>query len=407
MIEITNKTKCCGCEACKNICPKQCINMKADEEGFNYPSIDRDVCINCHLCEKICPILNTSKRNGVIKAVAFQHHNTETRLQSASGGAFSAIAEYVLERNGVVYGVVFSSTWKIVHTRAESKNELYKMRGSKYVQSEINSAYCDCKNDLKNNRLVCFSGTPCQIEGLLNYLGGNNDHLITVDLVCHGVSSPKVWSIYLDDIIRKQGATIVEYSFRSKKTGYHDFGTEIQFSNGECIYTHDKGEKKDFMHLAYFNEICSRPSCHDCAFKTLERRSDFTLFDLWHMSDFDEQHEDDKGTTAVFVHSLKGRNIIDSLALKHVIVDINPQKAMRLDGNNIEFSMRPNKRREEFFHDLNVLSIDDLMEKYFKHNTTKKSSSLLKTVLKHLGIFNEAKTLVYKMSKYRNRNRFK
>ena len=407
MIEIAKKIDCCGCEACKSICPKKCITMKADTEGFGYPFVNKRECIDCHLCEKICPILNKMERNKVINAVAFQHSNKEIRLESASGGAFSAIAEYVLERNGVVYGAIFSKTWEIEHTRIESTKNLYKMRGSKYVQSKIGNTYCQCKKDLQENRIVCFSGTPCQIEGLLNYLGDKFENLITIDLVCHGVPSPKVWSIYLADVEKKENATIAGYSFRSKKTGYHDFGTEILLSNGKSIYTHDKGVEKDFMHLAFFNELCSRPSCHDCAFKTLERRSDFTLFDLWHMSDFNAKYEDDKGTSAVFIHSLKGYNIIRELAQKHTVVEIDYQKAMELDGNNIEFSMIPNKRREEFFLDLDNLSIDELKVKYFSNRRVVNQSVVIKKMLKKIGIFNSTKKFVYTISKYRSRGRFK
>ena len=405
MIDIKKKIQCCGCEACKNICPKSCIEMIEDNEGFLYPKVDLVQCIGCNLCEKICPIINKKERNGILDAVAFQHSNNEVRYESASGGAFSAISEYIIEKKGVVYGVVFSDDFEIIHTRLDNIKELKNMRGSKYVQSKIYNSYALCKEDLKAGKLVCFSGTPCQIEGLLNYLGKDYQNLLTVDLVCHGVPSPKVWKKYILDLETKQESKIIRYSFRSKKTGYHDFGTEIHFANGTEIYTHDKGDKKDFMHLAFFNELCSRPSCHDCAFKTLNRRSDFTLFDLWHLAEFVPQYEDDNGTSAVFAHSEKAVVILDELMKKHRLIKIDYKKAMDLDGNNIEFSMRPNKRRAEFFLDLDKMAIDEMMTKYFGRSKKNVDLTLLKRILKKIGIFDCTKKMVYSLSKYKNRNK--
>ena len=399
---------CTGCGSCSDSCHNKAIKM-VPRNGFGhlYPYVEKDKCIECGACEKSCPFVEkTLEQIPPQKCYAAWVKDIEENRKSTSGGMATLFAQRIIDLGGVVYGCANIGI-EFKHVRVDNREALESLRGSKYVQSKIGNTYCQCKKDLQENRIVCFSGTPCQIEGLLNYLGDKFENLITIDLVCHGVPSPKVWSIYLADIEKKEKATIAGYSFRSKKTGYHDFGTEILLSNGKSIYTHDKGVEKDFMHLAFFNELCSRPSCHDCAFKTLERRSDFTLFDLWHMSDFNAKYEDDKGTSAVFIHSLKGYNIIRELAQKHTVVEIDYQKAMELDGNNIEFSMIPNKRREEFFLDLDNLSIDELKVKYFSNRRVVNQSVVIKKMLKKIGIFNSTKKFVYTISKYRSRGRFK
>lgn len=398
MIKIEQKTKCCGCEACAAVCPKQCIEMKADYEGFLYPQVSAG-CIDCGLCEKVCPIINPSDRMDVKKACALQIKDSNLRMESSSGGAFSAIANYVLQRKGTVYGVVIDEQMQIVHARAEFQEDLARMRGSKYVQSRIGDIYTRVKVDLDAGRKVLFSGTPCQVEGLLNYLRKPYDNLITADLVCHGVPSPKVWAKYIEYIEKKANSKIVSYSFRSKKTGYHDFGTEILFANGMELYTHDKGEEKDFMHIAFFNEICSRPSCHDCQFKTVSRRSDFTLFDCWHVSEFDKSMEDDLGTSAVFFHTDKSIELLKAVQDSVTYVEVDVKKITELDGNNVVYSMKPNAQRKGFFADLDVLSVDELQEKYLKPKKKNIGVVAVKQILRKMGIFEDIKQTVYKITK--------
>ncbi len=399
MINITIKTECCGCEACASVCPKQCINMKADDEGFLYPEVDASLCVNCGMCEKICPIQNQSERTAVQHAYVMQHRDKELRVASSSGGAFSALANYVIGHGGTVYGVVFDDCMNVVHSRATNQEELALMRGSKYVQSKIDDVYVQAKNDLKKENTVLFTGTPCQIEGLLNYLGKDYSNLITADLVCHGVSSPKVWGKYLSDTENKYSSKIVEYSFRSKKTGFHDFGTEIVFANGTKRYTHDKGEDKDFMHLAYFNEICSRPSCHDCKFKTAARRSDFTLFDCWHVAAFDKSVEDDLGTSSILLHTKKAMDLFENIKDKIWCKEVDARQLIELDGNNVEYSMKPNARRKEFFEELDGKSCDELQEIFFKSKRKSPIVIAVKWILRKVGIFEVVKRSVYQLTR--------
>ena len=221
MIEITEQVKCTGCSACANICPKQCISMVADLEGFLYPSVDTKECINCGLCEKICPILkkNPIKSDDII-AYAAMLNNTDIRLESSSGGVFTAIAESVIDKNGVVFGAELDENFNVIHTYVETKEELKKFRGSKYVQSVIGETYKRAKGFLDQGRFVLFTGTPCQIGGLYAYLNKDYDNLITQDLICHGVPSPMVWRKYLEFREDISHAGVRRMSFRHKKYGW-------------------------------------------------------------------------------------------------------------------------------------------------------------------------------------------
>lgn len=201
MIEIKKKSDCCGCTACAAICPKDAIIMKEDNEGFLYPTVDKETCINCGVCERVCPIkypIRQQKRKDDIYYIQCKDENI--RSQSTSGGMFTALAEFVIKKEGAVFGCAFqdASCDRVVHKMAEDMEDIHEFRGSKYVQSDVNNTYRQAKKCLKENRLVCYSGTPCQIAGLKKYLGRDYENLITVDVVCRAVPSPFVWKKYVE-----------------------------------------------------------------------------------------------------------------------------------------------------------------------------------------------------------------
>lgn len=399
MITINKKANCSGCEVCATVCPKNCISMEEDFEGFLYPVVDKSSCTNCGLCERLCPLIKKSNRNEVSNAYAVQHKSLDIRLNSSSGGAFTAIAEYALKKNGHVYGVVFDNNLKVVHSCASDGEQLAFMRGSKYVQSRVGETYKKIKVDLQNNLLVCFSGTPCQVEGLYNYLGKKYENLITIDFVCHGVASPKVWRKYISELEKKYNSNIMEYSFRSKKMGFHDFGTQIMFKDGREVFTHDKGTQKDFMHLAFFAEICSRPACHSCNFKGSKRVSDFTIFDCWHVEEFNDDMEDDKGTSMIFIHNSEGEKIFDEIKGSFKYSKVNYKKAIELDGLNILYSMIANKKREEFFQCLNEMSIDELQQKFLQLHKKNRLYVCIKKILISIKVLEILRRYKYKLYK--------
>ena len=203
MIQIVDKSQCCGCTACVSVCPKQCIAMQEDEEGFLYPVVDTSLCIDCNLCQKVCPELHPMNTRTPLHVYAAKHKDEQIRLASSSGGIFTLLAEKVIDEGGVVFGARFNASWEVVHDYTETKEGLTAFRGSKYVQSWLGNCFSKVRSFLSEGRKVMFTGTPCQVAGLKQYLRKEYDNLLTVDVVCHGVPSPKVWRMYLDEVARK------------------------------------------------------------------------------------------------------------------------------------------------------------------------------------------------------------
>lgn len=206
MINIHKETSCCGCAACANVCTRQAITMQRDKKGFLYPVIEAGKCNNCGLCEKICPMLNGNEERIPVHTFALKNKNEAVRMQSSSGGLFTILAEGILRENGVVYGAVFNEEWNVIHTRIDSTEELHRLRGSKYVQSVIGDIFKQVREDLKANKKVLFSGSPCQVAGLNAFLRKEYDNLTTVDFVCHGVPNPRIWEEYLQGEISARRA---------------------------------------------------------------------------------------------------------------------------------------------------------------------------------------------------------
>ena len=220
MLEIINKSNCCGCHACYNACPQNAIIMRKDELGFRYPVIDQEKCIECGLCKKVCPVLNKKKINNQPIAYACINKNDNVRRESSSGGIFTLIAEKILDLNGVVFGAQFDEKLNVSHAYVENKEDLYKLRKSKYVQSDIKDSYKKAKEFLDDDRFVLFTGTPCQVEGLYSYLRKDYNKLYTQDIICHGVPSPAVWKKYKEDVEKQKHMKVVNMNFRDKSNGW-------------------------------------------------------------------------------------------------------------------------------------------------------------------------------------------
>lgn len=324
MIKITDKHKCCGCTACVNVCPKNCISMSADREGFLYPLVDFVKCIDCGFCELVCPVLHPVN-NGIEPLVYAAINNDESvRLQSSSGGIFTLIAESVLDRGGVVFGACFDQNWNVVHDYTETKEGLTRFRGSKYVQSHVGICFTQVKTFLDSGREVLFSGTPCQVAGLKNYLRKPYSNLFTVDLVCHGVPSPEVWRRYLQEAvcrvygIKKKnvinlGEYISDISFRAKDKGWKKYNIKIIFCNG-------KVEMMPFFENPYMNVFLSdlslRPSCYACPTKLHHAQSDITLADFWGVNEIKPDIDDDKGCGLILISCKENFDILCKMDCK-------------------------------------------------------------------------------------------
>lgn len=361
MIAIKNKIDCCGCHACFNICPKGAIDMKEDEYGFKYPTINEDKCIDCGLCEKVCPIINKTKTNNKPKAYACINKNEDIRLKSSSGGIFTLIAEAILESRGVVFGVELDKNFNAVHSYVEKKEDLYKFRGSKYVQSAIGSTYKKAKEFLDEGRYVLFTGTPCQIEGLYSFLKKDYEKLYTQDIICHGVPSPRVWRKYKEEVEKENNSKIVEMNFRDKSNGWSNYSLKYIF-NDKNTYI-EKNFNSRYMR-AFLNNISLRDSCYECSFKKINRISNITLADFWGIQKLMPKLDDNKGTSLMIINNPKGEELLAKISKNIVLEEVDFNEAIQYNPSMFKSSSK-NKNRESFFEDLEKLEFNKLEKKYF------------------------------------------
>lgn len=387
MISINKKDNCCGCYACVNVCPKDCISMEEDSEGFNYPCVDKSKCVDCTLCEKVCPIINKDKvaqgSNEEDNTYVAYTKNATVRKNSSSGGMFTELAESVLKNNGVVFGCAFDDDFNAHHIMIDNISDLEKLRGSKYIQSQIESTYKEAERILKNGKLVLFSGVACQIAGLNSYLRKDYNNLITVDVLCHGVPSGKAWRKYIDDNQKRHNAKLNKYYFRNKDNGWKVFTVKQ-------MYMDNQGEsspfnKDSFMQL-FLGEVCLRPSCHNCRFKDIRRPSDITLGDCWGVQNYMPEMDDDKGTSVVIAHTKKGVNILNSVKNNLVIKKAKLDRALPPTADSRK-SVLPHKNREIFFKQLNEgKSVDELAilvkDRFKKPNIIKRIKRKAKKIIK-------------------------
>ena len=339
-----DKSSCCGCEACRNICPQRCITMREDLEGFVYPEVDVEACVDCNLCEAVCPVLYPGERRLPVEAFAARTFDESVRTVSSSGGIFSCLAEQILDRGGVVFGARFDEKWRVVHDYAETQEAIVRFRGSKYVQSRIGDTYLQAERFLKAGREVLFTGTSCQIAGLKRFLRREYDNLLAVDVICHGVPSPKVWRRYLDD--RTKGGTekISSVSFRDKLWGWRDFSLKIACEHQlyrECF-------KVDPFFGLFLENLILRPSCYFCLFKGGRSCSDMTLGDFWGIEQVHSWFDDNRGCSAVLVYDSAKRSLLDRADIRKVTYD------QVLAGNPaIERAVKPSINRDYLFGLLN------------------------------------------------------
>jgi coenzyme F420-reducing hydrogenase beta subunit len=362
MIETVLKdmTACTGCFACVNICPEKCIFMAVNEEGFWYPSVDGNRCTQCGQCVKACPIIKRKVIENNPKAFAVMAKNDKIRRESSSGGVFTLIAHQIIENNGVVFGAAFNADFELEHCFVDTKEELHKLRGSKYLQSKIGDSFSQAKMFLDEGRPVLFVGTPCQIAGIKNFLGKDYNHLFCIDFICHGVPSPLVFHKYLEHQRRKKKSPVQKVDFRDKRNGWELYGFSITYKNGKEYY---QNRNKNLYINVFLLDICLRPSCYDCQFKTLNRQSDITLGDFWHIDKILPHMNDDKGLSLVFVNSDGGKDMFKGI-LKQMIseeVDIRQMPPM---NKSITQSAKENPNRTAFFKEIQIKPIEKVISKY-------------------------------------------
>lgn len=329
MAHLTDTKKCTGCSACVNGCQKQCIEIFSDKDGFLQPVINRDNCISCGLCEKICPITNFPNLNEQeSKAFAAYSVDDTIRSDSSSGGVFSEIAKVILADEGFVYGAAYDKKFRVRHICIDAESDLWKLRGAKYVQSDVSSCFKKIKDQLVSEKSVLFSGTPCQVAGLKAFLQKEYDNLLTIDFVCHGVPSPLAWRKYVEWRADKDNAgKLPEHiNLRDKKTGW----SRYQYSNlyqyqGNNTYAALSGN--DLFMKLFVGDYINCTSCADCHFKGYNRVSDITLGDFWGIWDIAPDMDDNKGTSLVLIHSEAARQMMDKISDKIKMKEVTLQQA--------------------------------------------------------------------------------
>ena len=383
MINISDKSKCSGCHSCASICPKNCIEMVVDNEDLLYPQIDTSKCVNCGLCEKSCPIITRKEINKTendISAFAAYTKNEEIRLNSSSGGLFTEIATYVINNGGAVFGAAFNEDFSVSHQSATTVEELAKFRGSKYVQSTIGNTYNEVKSILKEGKLVLFTGTPCQIGGLYSYLNKDYDNLITQDIICHGAPSPMVWKKYKEYQENKNGSKLQSVQFRNKDTGWKTYSVVFSFENGsKCM----QKSENDMYIRSFISNLCLRPSCYDCSFKTAIRQSDITLADFWGIENVIPEMDNDKGNSLLLINSQKGKALFEKIKDNITYKEADLNEALKYNSAATQSVQKP-QNRDLFISTIKKEGFEKIQDKFFKKTMLTKIKIKIKNFIKRI-----------------------
>ncbi len=370
MIHITDKASCCGCSACIQRCPKHCISLQEDHEGFLYPEVDGSLCIDCGLCEKVCPFLHPDEAIEPLQVLAVKNRNEEERMRSSSGGVFIELAKQVLAQNGVVFGAVYDGHWEVRFSYAETLERVRPMMGSKYLQARVESAYRDAELFLKQGREVLFTGSPCQISGLRKYLRKDYPNLLAVDFICHGVPSPGVWRKYLNETLAEPSArraaagknsvlssslnvmpAVSGIEFRDKTLhGWKKFSFVVREKSASkadpnTVLLSDIHRDNPFM-KGFLSDIYLRPSCYACKCKDGSGHSNLTIADFWGIDRLMPDFDDDKGVGLVLLNTRKGEEIFQALDME---VRTSTVDVVRTFNPAYCRSANQHPKREEFF----------------------------------------------------------
>ena len=347
MMTITNTEwnipHCTGCSACASSCPKGALTMEPDALGFLRPRLIPEQCVECHRCEQACPVLHPPKGSSAAGAVAAHAQDEALLEQCSSGGVFPLLAKEVLSRGGVVYGASFDEDFHVQHIRVDAAQDLPRLYGSKYVQSNLRDSFRQAKSDLNDGRPVYFSGTPCQIAGFKSFLGRDYDHLMTQDLVCHSVPAPEIWQSYKQQLESQQQSRLTFFSFRRKTSIREQYNLYGEFKNGTIV---ELPSRTDPYMQGFIKGLYSRESCYHCPFKGFSRCSDLTLGDFWGAHSILPEAYHPKGTSVALLHTEKAKRLLESVCLNtHAL---SPESAFLFNPAVLKSTAKP--KRYEFFH---------------------------------------------------------
>ena len=384
--------ECCGCNACCSICPCKAVTMKQDRKGFYYPEVNEEVCIHCGLCRKVCPMnVDAAGTPADPEVYAARSQNQGVLQESSSGGVFSHLMKWSLSRGGTVYGAAFDENFHVCHLRAETAEEAIRLRTSKYVDSEMGSAFRQIEQDLNDGRYVVVSGRPCQICAVNQYLSFrkvNTEKLLTCDVVCHGVPSSRIWEDYLNIIKRKymaQGDRILSVNMRSKKETWKRQAMEIKT---------EQGLSEEIVHGFSFNRFYlslygNRPSCFRCHFTSYRRMGDISLGDFWNVENAGVKFDTEKGVNAVLVNTEKGRAVFEE-AIRQGL-DWQSVSKEAVWQPHLEYSAKRPKKQDDFWEAYCSAASDEekesILREYMKGSALTRLIRILSPMLRKTGLY--------------------
>lgn len=361
MINKLERNKCTGCFACAQKCPKKCILIEKDDEGFLIPVIDHKQCIGCNICEGTCPQLKAVKKNLPIETYASYTRNENLLIQSTSGGIFAIAACTVLEDGGVVFGVEMTDDGIVRMCAIEKKEDLHKLQGSKYVQAFIGESYIQVKEYLLANRIVLFSGTPCQIAGLKSFLGKTYEKLYTIEIVCHGVPSQEMFSAYRAWLGQKLGSEINHWYFRNKeKDGWAQIDKLVL--KDHSVYRRENLDPYTYSYLKSYN---LRESCYECQFCSPERCADITVGDYWGLKNYHPEFYSELGVCLLLVNTEQGRDLLEKIKTSIVLLPSDYEYMKKHNSGLVSKPQRP-VQREKFYEDFKRKSMDAFVRQNMK-----------------------------------------
>lgn len=385
MIKITNRAHCCGCSVCASVCPVSCIRMVTDFEGFFYPQVDVDRCVECGLCEQVCSfrLITAEESTTSVRAYAAKSTDDELRLVSSSGGVFTELSKSVISMDGVVYGVAMRADFRTCSfQRIEQLDGLAPLRGSKYIQADACGVYEKVERDLKDGRNVLFSGTPCQANGLRDYLNGDYPRLLVVDCICHGVPSAKLWTANIEDVEHRCGGKTKSVSFRNKAVGWRQFGIKMRVGLYDVFETVDHSS---YLQL-FLQNYCLRPSCYECKAK-IRRLSDITIADFWGIESILPDMNDDIGLSLIIVRTNTGATALRDASNRLVTRDVDYNDAVRYNIAEYSSVARPHER-DSFYYDLDTLSFREVVKRYTGIGKGAKMRQFVRKILVHCKFLN-------------------
>lgn len=357
--------KCLGCRACEQICPTRCIKFSENEEGFNYPLINGEECINCDKCSKVCPILKEPNFGEIKEVYAGWVKRKDLIKKSSSGGIFSALAKLILNEKGKVYGCAYNDELFPVHISVDKEEELFRLQGSKYVESDIKNIYSDIKNQIEVGKKVLFSGTPCQCAGLKNYLGKDYKNLYIVDIICHGVPSRKLFKSYIEYLEEKLKGKIVSFDFRNKEKHGWSLTYKYILAKGKKIKKYQGIASLSSYYYGFLAGFMYRESCYQCPFANPNRVSDITLGDFWGVENINPKNANHLGVSAIIVNTQKGKEFFKKIS-NEISYDKISFEMVTKQNSNLLYPTPRGKNRDLIYNDFINYGYKYIAEKYLQ-----------------------------------------